>query len=66
MKIIISQIYKNINEMSNDIHNIHKKINNVDKLYNNYKIKNNIDNIPSLIIHNLFSPLIVGITFIFF
>lgn len=38
MKIIISQVYKNINEISNDIFRIQKKIDNINKLYDNYAL----------------------------
>ena len=38
MKIIISQVYKNINEISNDIFRIQKKIDSIDKLYDNYAL----------------------------
>lgn len=38
MKIIISQVYKNINEMSDNIFRIQKKINNIDRLYDDYAL----------------------------
>lgn len=38
MKIIISQVYKNINEISNDIFRIQKKIDSIEKLYDNYAL----------------------------
>lgn len=61
MKIIISQIYKNINKMSDDIFKIQIKINNINKLFDNYSlimkykidlIDDNINNIYNELFNN--------------